>query len=207
MAIRGSWSNRLFSSTILGTFNCTPGPKLYMGVSCLVQQAKKLNPSESRGQHDHVQPALRLWSIWSNLTVLQHLFSLILCAVSAYSLFSATITIARLRSIENLNRNEDLVPIQRSVAALHTRCANVRQLIGATFYLFGLVFVLGLRSAPSISVLSTIPVGTRILQNFVLHFAFAANVYSIFLLLHLVQWFVRGRLNSSSLHFNSRYLA
>jgi len=76
---------------------------------------------------------------------------------------------ARLRSIENLNRNEDLVPIQRSVAALHTRCANVRQLIGATFYLFGLVFVLGLRSAPSISVLSTIPVGTRILQNFVLH--------------------------------------
>jgi len=59
MAIRGSWSNRLFSSTILGTFNCTPGPKLYMGVSCLVQQAKKSNPSESRGQHDHVQPALR----------------------------------------------------------------------------------------------------------------------------------------------------
>src|SRR6266478_254413 len=128
MAIRGSWSNRLFSSTILGTFNCTPGPKLYMGVSCLVQQAKKLNPSESRGQHDHVQPALRLWSIWSNLTVLQHLFSLILCAVSAYSLFSATITIARLRSIDNLNRNEDLVPIQRSVAALHTRCANALEL-------------------------------------------------------------------------------
>jgi hypothetical protein len=142
-------------------------------------------------------PPYGLWSIWSNLSLLQHLFFLILFAVSIYSLWSATMTVVRLLSIEKLERNEDLISIHRSVVALHNRCANVRQVIGASFYLFGLVFFLGLQSAPRTLGHSTAPVGMQIFENFVTHFAFAANVFLVFLILHLVHWFECSRLNSS----------
>ena len=87
------------------------------------------------------------------------------------------------------------------MAALSARSANMRHLITASFYLFGIVFFWGLRFAlwtPD----SKTPVGILVLENFFLYFAFAANALFVFLILHLVQWFVSARLQACA-----RYLA
>ena len=129
-----------------------------------------------------------LWSIWRELSTLYRLFVLILAVVSIYSLSSATIVLKRIRAFTR-PRNEEIPAFtQQHVAGLHSRCSNLRQILGATFYLFGLLFFVGLQNAP-------ITVGdgrgfpaVEILNNFVFHFVFAANVFLVFLALHLVQW-------------------
>lgn len=63
-------------------------------------------------------------------------------------------------------------------------------------YLFGLIFFLSLQSAPHTLGLSHTFPATEILNNFVVSFVFAANVFFILLVLHLVQWLVSSRLNS-----------
>jgi hypothetical protein len=150
-------------------------------------------------------PPYWFWSIWSNLSVMNHLFFLMLSAVSIYCLLSAIIILVRLRSIRKSPLDEDPISIQRSVTALRNRSANVRQVIEATFYLFGVVFFLGLQSTPRTLGHSTNPLGMEVLPTFVLLFAFAANVFLILLVLHLVSWFVCNRLNSSSLQSNARH--
>lgn len=152
-------------------------------------------------------PPYGLWSIWKDLSVLQHLFVVILAALSIYCLFSATFVILRLRSMASLNRNQDSVSSSRAVASLHTRCANMRLLIGATFWLFGFSFFLGLQQAPRTLGHGGATVGAEILGNFVLSFAFAANVFFVFLVLHLLHWLVCSRLDSFSSHPDARLQA
>jgi hypothetical protein len=118
-------------------------------------------------------------------------------------LFSAIVVMRCLRATMTLPRKEDISTIQRSMAALHRLCTNVRQLIRATFYLFGLVLFLGLQRAYFVIGLSKIPVETIILENFLLYFAFAANVFFVFLVLHLVQWFFSGRVYAYAIHSNT----
>jgi hypothetical protein len=91
----------------------------------------------------------------------------------------------------------------KDVAALQARSANLRQLILATFYLFGIVFFFGLRSALWTPDNNSTPGGMLILENFFLHFAFAANAFFIFLVLHSVQWFVSGRVQARALRVNA----
>jgi hypothetical protein len=148
-----------------------------------------------------------LWSIWPSLSVMNRLFFLVLSAITVYCLLSATIILVRFRYIRKEQPTEDPISIQRSAAALHNRSANVRQVIGATTYLFGVVFFLGLQSAPRTLGHSASPLGMEVLPTFVLLFAFAANVFLVLLALHLVSWFVCSRVNSSLLHSNARHLA
>ena len=138
-------------------------------------------------------PPFALWSIRVYLPVAQKLFLLVLCVVAVYSLLSAIVVMGRLRAMTIRPQIEDISSIQRSMAALHKRCANVHQLTSATFYLFGLVLFLGLQGAYFVLGLSGTPVVSIIVENFVLHFAFAANVFLVFLILHLIQWFVSSR--------------
>ena len=151
-------------------------------------------------------PPYTLWSIWVELLLMHRLFFLIQAVVSIYSLFSATVILVRLQSIMNLRQSEDVSGLQHSMAALPTRLANVRQLIGATFYLFGFVFFLGLRSALRTPESHT-PVGLLVLDNFFLYFAFAAKAFFIFLVLHSVQWFVFSRLQACALRLNAAHIA
>jgi hypothetical protein len=137
-----------------------------------------------------------LWSIWRYLPLFQKLFCEVLCVVCAYSLFSAIVVIGRLRATMSLPQKEDISSIQRSMAALHKRCTNVDQLIRATFYLFGLVLFLGFQNAYFVIGLSKIPTVSIIVENFLLYFAFAANVFLVFLILHLVQWFVSSHVQA-----------
>jgi hypothetical protein len=120
------------------------------------------------------------------------LFLLILAVVAIYSLFSATAILARLRSIVSPSQSKE-------IAALHVRSANIRQLILATFYLFGIVFFFGLWSVRWTADDSR----ASILDGFFVHFAFAINAFFIFLVLHSVQWFVSGRLQACAPRLNS----
>jgi hypothetical protein len=126
----------------------------------------------------------------------------ILAVVAIYSLFSATAILVRLRSIMNPRQSKDVAALQRSVAALHARSANARQLILATFYLFGIVFFFGLWSVRWAAYHS----GATILDGFFAVFAFAVNAFFVFLVLHSVQWFVSGRLQASALRLDASHI-
>ena len=137
-----------------------------------------------------------LWSIWPWLSTLYRMFVLILAAVSIYSIVSATIVLKRMRALKSPRKEELRAPIQQYVAALRKRCANLRQILGATFFLFGFLLFIGLQNA-------TITVGDgrgfpafEILNNFVLQFVFAANVFVVFLVLHVIQWLTSSRLQA-----------
>jgi hypothetical protein len=139
-----------------------------------------------------------LWSIWNQLSLLAHGFVLMLGAVCAYSLFSATTTILRLRSIRN-PPNENIVLIEQPLAVLRDRWARLRQVTTAALYLFGLVLSISLYGVAS-DFLGSGPhsIAMEFLGGFRLLCVFTTNVFFVFFVLHLVQWFVCGLLNSAS---------
>jgi hypothetical protein len=71
----------------------------------------------------------------------------------------------------------------------------VRQIVGSAFYLFGLTFFLMLPLATHTPDSRT-PLGILILDNFLLYADFAANVFLVFLILHILQWFMSARLQA-----------
>lgn len=141
-------------------------------------------------------PHALLWSIWPLLPLLLRVFFLVLCLVTAYTLVSAAAVIVRLRSLKKRRQAEDVSSLQRPLAALEARCANMRELVGATFYFFGFLFFLALPMATLIIDNSKTPGGELVLRNFVIYFAFAANAFFIFLVLHCLQWFVSVRIQA-----------
>jgi hypothetical protein len=151
-------------------------------------------------------PHYALWSIWGELPILLQLFSLILSLVSIYTLFSAAVIVVRLRSLTNQRQIESVSSLQHSLTGLRARSANVRQLVSATFYLFGFIFFwilpFAVRTADSKR-----PLMTLILENFFLYFAFATNVFFIFLVLHSVQWFVASRVHANAQRLNAKNIA
>ena len=142
-----------------------------------------------------LNPPYALWSIWRQLSFLQHVFVLALCAVTGYSAFATIITTMRLRSLGNRDSNGCVAFAKDCVASLHNLCANVRQAVGAVFYLFGAVLFLGFQTVGRAMENS---LAAQILGNFILNCAFAANVFLIFLVLALVQWFLCTMLNTCS---------
>jgi len=141
------------------------------------------------------------WAMWPSLSYLNRLFVLISVGVSIYSILSASIIWKLIRAGKNLD--EETTRGDSDITAIQTRCSNLRQLLGATFFLFGFLFFLGLPNA-------TITLGDShglstfvILNNFVFHFVFAANVFSVFLVLHLVQWLTSHRVQRCGLRLSN----
>jgi len=137
------------------------------------------------------------WSMWPStwraLSALNRLFLVILAVVAVYSVISATIALKTIRALRSI-REEDAG--ERKLAALSRRCANLRQILGATFFLFGFLFFLGLPNA-------TVTIGDgpgfpafEILSNFVFSFVYATNVFLIFLVLHVIQWVTSNRVQA-----------
>jgi len=127
-----------------------------------------------------------LWAIWPQVPMLLKLFFLILSLVGVYTMFSALVAVVRLRSLTNQREVLDASSLQHSLAALHIRADNMRQLVGATFYLFGFIFFLVLPWATFTFGSSHSPLWTLILRNLFVDVAFAANIFSVFLVLHCV---------------------
>jgi hypothetical protein len=148
-----------------------------------------------------LNPPYTLWSVWKELYYLEQMFILVLAAVTLYCVFSTVRTVLRARSV--WNRLEEDVAVRRErVAVLASRYANVRQVVGAAFYLFGVVLFLGLENITNVADSSRESVAVYALSNFIVNCAFAANVFVIFLLLHLIQWSGSAILNSISRRLN-----
>src|ERR1700722_11299735 len=120
-------------------------------------------------------PNYMLWSFWGGVPALPKLFLLILAVVGIRTLYSATIILVRLRSLKNHVKDDSSV--RRLMAALQNRSANMRQLIVATFYLFGLMFFMALPSAFNSIALTKVPGVTLIMEHLSVHFAVAANAF------------------------------
>ena len=142
-------------------------------------------------------PPYALWSIWKQLSLLNHGFILILGAVFVYCVFSTIRMLLQLRPVWN-RPSQNTAVVREAVTALARRNTNVRQAIGATSYLFGLVLFLGLENITNVVGDGKGSLGIYVLDNFLLLCAFAANVFFIFLVLHFIQWFGSAVLDSLS---------
>ena len=129
-----------------------------------------------------------IWSIWLELSLLSKAFFVGLCLSGLCCVLSALNTARRIRISTARMEKQDIEAVRKAVAALRNQVERLRQTVGAAFYLFGLLFFLGLRDAYKTAATSTTQVGWLILENFNIHFAFAANVFFVLLLLHLAQW-------------------
>lgn len=131
--------------------------------------------------------------------MLDRLFVLILTAVAIYLLISAIIVMKGLQTITSRYKSKEATDdFQPNFGALRARCTNFRQILGATFFLFGFVFFIGLQNAPiTIGDGPQLPI-LEVLNNFAFDFTFAANVFLIFLVLHLVQWLLSNRLQAGT---------
>jgi hypothetical protein len=130
-----------------------------------------------------------LWTIWGYLSWLQRSFLFILLLVSIHCVYTTVVIMVRLRSKATLNKQRELVTLQSRNAALH-------QMIEAAFYLFGIVLFLGLQFAHWVIGDGPRPIAYQIINHYLLHFAFAANVFVIFLFLHCMHWIGSARLRS-----------
>jgi len=146
-----------------------------------------------------MNPPYALWSIWNGFGLLQRRFIELLIAIAAYCLFVSFRTALRLRKIEKRNVNECVIPIEGALAPLYRSLANTRQVIGATFYVFGFVLFLNLQFIQNtLGARSAAGELKQILGSFMMCCAFGANVFFILLLLHVAQWLVFIMLNRCS---------
>jgi hypothetical protein len=148
-----------------------------------------------------------IWSIWGPLPILLKLFFLILVPISLYTLISAGLILVRLRALVKRQKVGEIAPVHRSLVALRVRSSNLRQLICATFFLFGFVLFLALPLAFIVLGDSKTPTFTYVVENFSIFFAFASNVFFVFLVLHCVQWFVSGRVHACALRLSAQSIA
>ena len=75
---------------------------------------------------------------------------------------------------------------------------NLRQIIATMFFAFGALFFWALPEAfITLGHSQSLPLN-EVIGAFGLHFAFAANVFFVLLLLHCVQWFVFTRVLGNS---------
>jgi len=129
-----------------------------------------------------------IWSIWSQLSTLYRLYWLLLSLVSFYSLISAASIVRRFPISNHRNASPESSRIR-----LEARVTNLRQVIAAMFFAFGALFFWALPGAfHTLGLSRSLPLN-EIIGAFWLHFAFAANVFFVLLLLHCVQWFVSRR--------------
>ena len=131
---------------------------------------------------------------WRELSFSYRFFVLILIVVVFHSLISSAIVLKRLRELRKMQKFA--AAPHPAWESLNARCVNVRQSLGATFYLFGFLFFAGLLGAYHTIGSRTSP-SWEILINFQVHFLFAAIVFLVLVCLHVVQWIVATLLQAS----------
>jgi hypothetical protein len=128
------------------------------------------------------------------------LFCLILTLVVIYTLFSATLIVLRLRSLGTIQNDNSL---RKAFALLNHRSANLRQIIVAVFYLFGLTFFLQIQNA-FWTAENGRSIALMVLENFRADFRFATVIFLVFLLIHSVQWFVSFQIRAAVLRLDAQ---
>lgn len=141
-----------------------------------------------------------IWVIWPYLSFLERLLFVALIVLSVYVLLSAATTISRVRKAAASLRNGDSPNAEQVFAALRRRCTRLDKLITTAFYLFGIVLFLGLQNAYFTIEDGKTSVGWLILMGFPQHFAFAANVFFVLLVLHIIAWVISSRVAGLASH-------
>lgn len=126
-----------------------------------------------------------------------------LAAVSIYSVFSTLRSFRRLHAVWTLP-NGKLSVIRAAVASAIRSQSNVRQLTITVFYLFGVVLFLGLQTVGQTLGDGKWSLERFVVGNLVLHFAFATDIFFIFLVLHLFHWSALAILKSLSARLEKR---
>lgn len=139
----------------------------------------------------------RIWGVWPYLSSLERLLLIGLIVLGAYVLFSAILTVLRVRKGGELRSGVSYDA--QTLAALRKRSTRVNRLITMAFYLFGCVLFLGLQGAYFTIINGKAPVvELGILQDLEPHFAFAANAFFLFFVLHATAWFVSSRVGKAA---------
>ena len=133
-----------------------------------------------------------IWSIWIQLSYIQRSFWILLCLVSLYTIISGTVVFLRVRAL----RRGSVASSVSAVSLLKHRCDTIQHLVTLTFYCFGFLFFLttqqvtqAMGDGHSIGMLV-------VLGFFLLHCAFAANVFAALLVLQGIQWIVSSRVRA-----------
>jgi hypothetical protein len=126
-----------------------------------------------------------VWLIWKELPILEKLSFLVLCVVGAYWIFLAA-RVVRLQKIDS---------VQPTVLLLRKRVRNLQRTTVAAVYFLGFAIFAGFQFAYCTIGKSSETLVWIVVKNLLLHFAFAANVFLILLVLHVVQWFIANQLD------------
>jgi hypothetical protein len=114
------------------------------------------------------------------------LFLVLLIVVGIYEVYLASAVLIGLRIP---GPTHDTNSLARNLARFRNRAANLQQVILAMSYLFGVTFFIQIDKA-YFTPESNRPLGLIVLENLKVYFAFAAVVYLILFVFHLIQWFI-----------------
>jgi len=117
-------------------------------------------------------PPHSFWPAWPRFSWAQHALLLILFALGGYCLFGVSRACLRLRLNTKLTGAD--------FTMIYSRIATLRQMLGASFFLFGFVLFRSLQLAVNTQLDGRGFVFTGIIENFIIDSAFAANVFVIF---------------------------
>jgi hypothetical protein len=132
-----------------------------------------------------------IWSVLPYLGLSEHVLFLALMVLSIYVLFVAVTTVVRARTIRaSVVPTENNADAEKRCVALGRRSARVDKLITTALYLSGYVLFMGMVNAYAVIDNTSTPTGYIILSNLEPHFAFAANVFLVLLVLHLIGWII-----------------
>ena len=129
---------------------------------------------------------LALWTIWQNLSMLQHGLVYTLCVLCLYAGFCVVSSIGGFISVKRLGMDHPAAI--RTIVVLRNRCSNLRSAILAEFYLFGFVLFMAFQYVAQF--IMGDDVQGQIIGKFVVDAAFATNVFAVLLIIHLAQWAV-----------------
>ena len=129
-----------------------------------------------------------IWSVWVYIPALPRLSFMIVVFVGVYVVFSSITILLRLSTTTS----------PEALSALREKSDYLKQPITAAFYFFGFVFCFTLPFAFDDIRDSRKPGLLAISENLSAYFILAANVFVVFLVLHLIQWFVSSRVRSSA---------
>jgi hypothetical protein len=143
-----------------------------------------------------LNPPYGIWTIWKELFLLPKLTFLCVSVLCIYSLWTTAAAIPRFVILPARSLEAEIAATKNAMAVLRERCTKLQELKGALFYLFGLVLFLNLQGAFDSVDKSKAPFEWLIMQNFLVVFAFGANVFFLFALIHLTLWFTSSRINA-----------
>jgi len=144
-------------------------------------------------------PPYPFWSAWVYFSGWEHLFLILLGVLSVHVLYSAAMTVLAVRKGIISAGSGNSVSAENVLVILRRRSRRVDKLIATAFFLFGVVLFESLQWAYVTIDNTKTPTGWLILRDFLPHFAFAFNVFFIFLVLHVVGWLVSNHINRLAL--------